>query len=419
MELSCGKLLHMRASGTARGRFLDSRPMQYLSGIRLVAFHKPALRGLTRWLSGWAAVFCLCLPAAADETTSENALPSFSELQTAGAVIGEIRIVNNNIFDLDDPKEDNFLFQLANKLHIRTRQSVIQRSLLFKSGDLLSVQKIEETERLLLANRYLYEVHIRPAAYHDGIVDIEVETRDTWSLEPGFHFSRAGGSNSTAISVKEYNLLGTGISIGYAQSSDVDRKGTEFQISQDHAFDGWTQIGLTSAQYDDGKRRSFNFGRPFYALDTRWAAGISALHDERVDSIYQDGVIVGQYRHQQDTGEVFGGSSEGLVNGWTQRYSAGLSYQKDTYSIDPTLILPTLVPADQTLVSPFLRYEVVEDNYEKVANRNKIQRPEFFATCGPTPQYSVTVFKCRTAMTCWPRRPSRASTAMAAASASR
>jgi outer membrane protein assembly factor BamA len=294
-------------------------------------------------------------------------------------VIGEIRIVNDNIFDLDDPKEDNFLFRLANNLHIRTRQSVIRRSLLFHSGEPVSVQKIEESERLLRANRYIYDVAFQPVAYHDGVVDIEVKTRDTWTLAPGFNFSRAGGSNSTGLSIKEYNLLGTGTLLGYAQSSDADRKGSEFQLSQNHLFGGWTQIDLRLANYDDGKRQSFSIGRPFYALDTRWAAGASTAHDERIDSIYQDGVVIGQYRHKQDTGEIFGGLSQGLVNGWTQRYSAGMSYQADTYAIDPVLLPPATVPADQTLVSPFLRYEVLEDNYERLKNRDKIQRPEFFA----------------------------------------
>jgi outer membrane protein assembly factor BamA len=367
----------MRASETERGRFLISSPIPEWSGNRFVALL--ALRSLTRWLSGCAAMFCLCLPAAAVEATSENALPSFAELQAAGAVIGEVRIVNDNIFDLNDPKENNFLFRLANKLHIRTRQGVIQRSLLFHSGEPLSVRLIEESERLLRAYQYIYDVNIRPIAYHDGMVDIEVETRDTWTLQPGFQFSRSGGSSSTSLSVKEQNLLGTGITLGYAHSSDVDRKGTEFEISHNQAFGGWTQIGLKLADYDDGKRQSFTLGRPFYALDTRWAAGISAVRDERIESIYQDGAVIGRYRHRQDAGTVFGGWSKGLIDGWTQRYSVGLGYRADTYTVDPALIQPTIVPADQTLVSPFLRYEVIEDNYEKVINRNKIQRPEFFA----------------------------------------
>ena len=66
-------------------------------------------------------------PAMAEDTP----VPSFAELEAAGATIGEIRIVNADIFDLDDPKENNALFRLANKLHIQTRAGVIKRSLLF------------------------------------------------------------------------------------------------------------------------------------------------------------------------------------------------------------------------------------------------------------------------------------------------
>ncbi|HVY04919.1 MAG TPA: hypothetical protein VHB46_02980 [Burkholderiales bacterium] len=313
------------------------------------------------------------------DDAAEDPIPGFAELQAAGAVIGEVRIVNDDIFDLDDPKENNFLFRLANTLHIRTRPSVIRRTLLFKPGDVVSVQKIDETERLLLANSYLYAVEIKPVAWHDGVVDIEVRTRDTWTIQPGFHFSRSGGSNSTGLSLDENNLLGTGISIGFKQSSDVDRDSTEFSIAQHHAFGGWTDIELSAADNSDGKRQAFNFARPFYSLDTRWAAGVSGLHDERVDSIYQDASIVGQFRHQQDAAEIYGGLSNGLIDDWTHRYSVGLSYQKDAYATDPALIPPAEVPADQTLVSPFLRYEIVQDNYEKVTNRDKIQRPEFFA----------------------------------------
>ena len=369
----------MCVSERGRGRFPVSSPIPEWSAIRAVASDKLALRRLTRWLCGCAAFFCLCLPAAADEATSANAIPSFTELQAAGAVIGEVRIVNDNIFDLDDPKEDNALFRLANRLHIRTRPSVIERSLLFHGGEPLSVHLIEESERLLRANRYIYDVDIHPTAWHDGIVDIEVKTRDTWTLEPGFQFSRLGGSNSSSLSLKEYNLLGTGLVVGYAQSSDVDRKGTEFQISQNHAFGGWTSIDLKLANYDDGKHQSFAVNRPFYALDARWAAGGSVLQDERIDSIYQDANIVGQYRHKRDAGEVYGGLSKGLIDGWAQRYSAGLSYLADIYTIDPSLIPPPVVPADQTLVGPFVRYELIEDDYEKVKNRDKIQRTEFLA----------------------------------------
>ena len=35
-----------------------------------------------------------------------------------------------------------------------------------------------------------------PVAWHDGQVDIEVSTRDVWTLNPGFAFGRHGGAMS-------------------------------------------------------------------------------------------------------------------------------------------------------------------------------------------------------------------------------
>ena len=49
------------------------------------------------------------------------------ELEAAGARIGKIRVVTQDIFDLEDPKENNWLFRLANRLHIQTRPEVIHR----------------------------------------------------------------------------------------------------------------------------------------------------------------------------------------------------------------------------------------------------------------------------------------------------
>src|SRR6266446_6379231 len=172
-------------------------------------------------------------------------LPSFAELEAAGARIGEIRVLSNNIFDTDDPKEDKLLFRWANALHIRTRPGVIERALLFKTGDPLSVRLIDETERVLRSNQYLYDVQFRPVAYHDGVVDIEVATRDTWSLDPGVSAGRSGGVNSGGIHLNEYNLLGTGTAVSIGRSKNVDRSSNEFKFTNSHAFGTWTTLGYT------------------------------------------------------------------------------------------------------------------------------------------------------------------------------
>ena len=335
---------------------------------------------LARLLAGCCAVIACALgPAAAQEPAAEPKIPSFAELEAAGAVIGEVRIDNRNIFDLADEKENGILYRAANALHIRTRAAVVRSQLLFKPGERVSARLIDETERLMRSNRIFYDVSIVPVAYRDGVVDLEVKTRDTWTLEPGVSASRAGGVNKTGWSVRDTNALGTGVLIGATRSTDADRTETKYTVSQLHAFDGWTAINYSHSELSDGQSNALSIARPFYALDTRWAAGFSTSTDTRIDSVFSNGAKVAQFRHRQESAEAFGGWSAGLVNHWTYRYSAGLSYVKDTYTDEPGLTPPVPFPLDQTLVSPFFRYELVQDDYEKVKNRDLIERPEYFA----------------------------------------
>ena len=333
-------------------------------------------------LAGYCAVIACSLPPAAAQGPAAAKIPSFAELEAAGAVIGEVRIDNRDIFDLTDEKENGILYRAANAIHIQTRAWVVRRQLLFRPGERVSARLIEETERLMRSNRIFYEVSIVPVAYRDGVVDIEVRTRDTWTLEPGASASRAGGVNKTGWSVRDTNAFGTGVLIGANRSTDADRTTTLYRVSVPHAFDGWTAIDYSHSRLSDGQSNAMSIARPFYALDTRWAAGFSSSTDTRIDSLFSNGAKVAQFRHSEDSAEAFGGWSAGLVNHWTHRYSVGLSYLKDTYAVEPDLPAPQpplQIPPDQTLVSPFFRYELVHDNYEKVKNRDLIERPEYFA----------------------------------------
>ena len=325
------------------------------------------------------ALACSLGPALAQEPAPEQKIPSFAELEAAGAIIGEVRIDNQDIFDPNDPAENGVLYRAANFIHIRTRAEVIRRQLLFKSGERVSVRLIEETERLLRANRILHEVGIRPLAYRDGVVDIEVKTSDTWTLAPGVGIGRSGGSNRRHATLEESNALGTGVFVGVDRTSDAVRTTTEYRVTQPRAFDGWTAIDYVYSKNTDGDRRSVSLTRPFYALDTRWAAGFTGSKDDRIDSVFTDGATVGQFRHRQDRAEAFGGVSAGLVEGWVHRYSVGVTWQDDRYGFEPGAPAPAQLPRDRTIAAPFVRYEVAEDSIEKVKNRDSIERPEYFA----------------------------------------
>lgn len=319
------------------------------------------------------------LAASADPQTVAVALPTLAELEDAGAVIGEIRVVTHDIFDTDDPAEDKLPFRVANALHIRTRTSVVRDALLFKSGDRVSVRAFDETERALRSTRYLYDVKFTVLAVRDNIADIEVLTRDTWTLDPGGSFGRAGGANSTRVGIKEYNLLGTGTIVSLGRSRNVDRSGTQFTFSNGSVFGSRTAVNLSHAVNSDGRSNAVSVVRPFYALDSTWAAGAIASRDDRLDSVYAAGVLSSQYRHDSRRAEVFGGWSAGLVDGWARRWTAGVELRQDRYASEPGLAAPSSLPTDEKLVAPFVGYELIEDRFDREVNRNQIGRPEFFA----------------------------------------
>lgn len=339
-------------------------------------------------LDGLAAAACVCVltfapvltvAATTDPASTAVALPTLAQLEEAGALIGEIRITPHDIFDTADPAEDKLPFRVANALHIQTRPSVIRDALLFKSGDRVSVRAFDETERALRSTRYLYDVKFTVLGVRDNVADIEVSTRDTWTLDPGGSFGRAGGANSTRVGIKEYNLLGTGTIVSLGRSRNVDRSGTVFTFSNGSLFGSRTAVNLSHAVNNDGRNDAVSVVRPFYALDTSWAAGTSASRDDRLDTVYSAGVLTSQYRHEARRAEIFGGWSAGLVEGWVRRWTAGVELRQDRYAAEVGLAAPATLPADEKLVAPFVGYELIEDRFDREVNRNQIGRPEFFA----------------------------------------
>lgn len=324
-------------------------------------------------------VASLLLSCAVPSEAEGGATPGFAELERAGAVIREVRVEARNIFDLDSAEESGLFYRTANRLHRVTRPRVVSRMLLFKSGETVSARKVAETERLLRTLRTIHDVDIRPTRYADGMVDIEVSTRDTWSLDVTGSFSRSGGDNKSEFGVRERNLFGTGLSLGFGRVSNADRNGTELDVGYNQAFDGWTQVAFGRGRFDDGSRTTLRVERPFYSLDARAAGRIAWEDDDRIDTIYNAGDTVSEYRHRLQGFDVAAGWSPGLVDGWTQRVSVGVFGSDDAYRIEPGKDMIFPLPLDHRVRAPFVRYELIEEEFIKVQNYNNIARTEFFS----------------------------------------
>ena len=72
-----------------------------------------------------ALLSTLVAAASADDNSIDEA-----QLEADAVVVGEIVLDKNDIFDLTDERENNALFRLANKLHIITKNQVIEKQLL-------------------------------------------------------------------------------------------------------------------------------------------------------------------------------------------------------------------------------------------------------------------------------------------------
>ena len=319
--------------------------------------------------------------AAAAHSRQEAApqpVPSDAELERMGALVGHIEIDNENIFDLSNPEDNNWLFRLADRLHPVTRQRTISDQLLFHTGERYSRHLLDESARILRGNPYFYDASIQPVAFHDGKVDVRVVTRDVWTLNPGFNFSRSGGKSQTGFQIEEVNTAGTGTSVKLEHSNSVDRSESDIEVRNPHTFGSWFTTDVAYGSLSDGKMRRFILDRPFYSLETRHAGGITLNDNTQDDELYDRGEAIDRFADHNRFYQIYGGFSHGLENGWTQRYSTGIAYDEHVFSESHLWSGPTRLPADRKLAYPWLRFDLVQDAFVKLRNHNQIGRTEDF-----------------------------------------
>jgi outer membrane protein assembly factor BamA len=363
-------------------------------------------------LAGACALALFAVPAEAQPSPSllawlRAASPTETPVLAAGAdlsptippgsVIAEVHLANRDIFDTSRPEEDRRLFRLANRLHRTTRAKVIERQLLFKPGDVFSPELVAESARLLRTNDYLYDVEVKPTLRQDGKVDVEVVTRDVWTLSGGVSFGRAGGVNTTSFSAEDTNLFGTGKDLSVARIGTVDRISNLVRYSDSNLGGSRLQLLASYAQNTDGGRQRLELGRPFYSLDSRWAAGMRLFRDDRLEQLYTGGKVATGFRHVNQSAEVYGGYSPGLVDGTTRRWELGFTWSRDDFTNSPLFSDPgfhffkatSLIsgkpgsakqlfapPGDRSLSYPWVRFESVENRFVVEKDLDRIQRSE-------------------------------------------
>jgi hemolysin activation/secretion protein len=164
-----------------------------------------------------------------------------------------------------------------------------------------------------------------------------------------------------------------------SRGSTVDRTTDTVALSDPNVFGSHWTSAISYSDSSDGSQRSALLQHPFYSLDTTWSTKASGLSFDRTISRYNLGNIVDQFNDNQSAYELSGGVSNGLIDGWTRRWTFGMRYDRNVFLPTPGTSTPTppsLLPPDRTLSYPFTGFDMLQDKYKKVGDENEIGRTE-------------------------------------------
>ncbi|MEE9442902.1 MAG: hypothetical protein V3V99_09575 [candidate division Zixibacteria bacterium] len=206
--------------------------------------------------------------------------------QTADqVVIDSIEIITENVFNLNDPRYNNFLFKIANKTHIVTKHSVIKREMLLGKGDVFDTSLVNETVRNLRRLPYLLKTEIYLIKGDNGENIMVVRTSDKWTTVGGVSLHRAGGRSDIQLGIEENNLLGYGVFTSHDYFVlEGDRNYYQGEV-RDSRF-----MGLNYSAgffYSDNPRSGqtiISLNKPLYNLNQNWGWNLSYnLNKQRLD----------------------------------------------------------------------------------------------------------------------------------------
>ncbi|HEU4559924.1 MAG TPA: POTRA domain-containing protein [Longimicrobium sp.] len=232
-----------------------------------------------------AAALAACVPCAAraqQPVPADSAAPAPIVADTAGCPrIGSIFVDNNSVFVPGDPGQDRRFagaYRLANRLHVRTRESVIRRELLFREGDCYRPFLLEDSERILRSTGYLADADVFSVRQPNGTYDVIVETRDEWSTRIE---ASAGSGEVSGVELREDNLLGRGMRVAAFMRQQQGERVYGGRVGTPQLFGTHLDAEVSLARTPIGISASERIILPFRGEMARWAFREAIVRDER------------------------------------------------------------------------------------------------------------------------------------------
>ncbi|MBN1351177.1 hypothetical protein JXJ21_17290 [candidate division KSB1 bacterium] len=214
---------------------------------------------------------------ASSQSTSEAELPlpDPADCPPQPKIIGTISIIRDDIFDTTRKEYSGFPFPLLNKLHLKSKQHVIKRELLFRTGEVYDRRLIEETERNLRALPYLGDVSISGQHTTGDTVNLIVRTSEQWTTVIGTKYVIESDVPNYGIRLEEHNFGGYGQQVRISYAMIDGREQREFHLAENRLANTRLQLRYDYKLYEYGTFQGAMFGRPFFSERSKWAFQIA------------------------------------------------------------------------------------------------------------------------------------------------
>ena len=278
--------------------------------------------------------------------------------------VGTVTVVTDDVYTAEEVGSGR-AYGVVNSLHIKTRESVVRRLLLFREGDVFVESRLAESERNLRALGFIRAATVTASEPHDGMVDITVVTQDSWSTEPGGSVGSAGGGTDASLELRETNFLGLGKEMSIAYDTDPDRSGFSFRYEDPVAFGRYWRGELVYADNSDGSRARVLVDRPFFSFSTPWSVRALA-DDETLESrIYGDAAVVSEFSESRRT--LAFGFGRGLAANDARAHRMMLGCELERREFAPLIDgFTTTLPADREFRYVVVGYEYAQNQFRKL-----------------------------------------------------
>lgn len=205
---------------------------------------------------------------------SDNQKKEDPNLKFKGKIIRKIIVQVYDPFGYsvnDTSKKEINVFQtMGNKYHIKTRRRIIRNLLLIAPNDTLDPVKINESERLVRAARYVSDAQIYVEKVNADSVDVKLFVQDRWTLDAPGSATATGGH----ITLRDRNVLGSGQQlqqyIAYNMNKEYEFSG---RYSIANIFNSYISSDVFYSTTNTMTQTGIAFNRAFYSALTKWAGG--------------------------------------------------------------------------------------------------------------------------------------------------